>query len=97
MRRLNDDVKEIAVGENFTAVVSLHDPNHYLKDAVIDYTWSFDMDQYFTSNNSFIYNFSDVGDKTIIVKPKATLPNSQTISGFFYKQLKAEGMLELCI
>lgn len=86
----NKDLDEIAVGENFTAVVDLYDPNHYLKDAVFVYSWSFDMDRYYTYNNSFTYNFIDEGRKVLIVKPIATFPDSRSISGFFHKSLTAK-------
>lgn len=89
----DDDNRNVAVGQNFTAVVDLYDPNHYLKNAVIEYSWSFDMDNHFTFNNSFIYSYIESGDKLIVAKATATFPDSSSISGYFTKSLSAKGLL----
>lgn len=84
---------EVAIGKNFTAVVDLHDPHHFLKDAVIDYGWVLDMNIYTTLNNSFIYNFTTVGEKLIQARATATFPDSRSIFGYFSKTVTAEGLL----
>lgn len=85
-----DGLDEVAVGENFTAVLNLHDPNYYLKDATIDYGWSIDMDTYITIDNFFIYNFSDAGEKLILSRATASFPDSTTVFGYFNKTVAAK-------
>jgi len=88
-KNTSEGVEEVAIGEDFTAVIDLYDPNNFLKDAVIDYSWSLDMDTHLTLNSSILYNFTDVGEKRIIAKPTATFPDF-SVSGFFTKTVTAK-------
>jgi len=83
-------VEEVAVGENFTSVLKLYDPNNFLVDAAIDYGWSIDMDSHITIDNSFVYKFVEAGDKVILSRATATFQDSTQMFGYFRKTVNAK-------